>query len=204
MTVARQIAEKAKTLFDVAGFEKLPEGNCLLILGLESTKERNLDEFQQQKGKFHLRGFEKHIAPRMDSLLDFIGSCGYSAKPTGRYGYPRNGELDLKEAAIRAGVGKRGKSTVVLHPTYGPRLRFIGIKTNAPLESLIAPVAEEESLFCRDCSICIDACPVDALQPFHMPDKSICLSNTSVMKEEEGRLTTCDICLHLCPAGGDN
>ncbi|MFC1930238.1 4Fe-4S double cluster binding domain-containing protein, partial [Chloroflexota bacterium] len=116
------------------------------------------------------------------------------------YGYPRKGEFNLKEAAIKAGLGKRGKSTVVLHPKYGPR--FMAIKTDSPPDSLVGVVQpEEESPVCHGCSICIDACPVNALEPYRMPDTSICLSNSSVMTEEQERLIPCDICLHLCPAG---
>ena len=201
MTVTKQIAEQASSLFDVAGASRLSNGDNLLILGLESTPERNLDEFGHLDGKFQMYGFEKHVGPRLELLLDFIRGKGFSAEPVGRYGYPLKGEVNLKVEVIRAGLGKRGKSTVVLHPKYGPRLRFMAIRTDAPLEPLIgsAPI-EEESPLCSGCSICIDACPTKALEPYHMPDTSLCLSNIDVMTEEQGRLVPCDICLHLCPA----
>jgi epoxyqueuosine reductase QueG len=145
-------------------------------------------------------GFEKHAAPRLESLLEYIRSGGFSAEPIGRYGYPLKGEINLKEAAIRTGLGMRGKNTVVLHPEYGPRLRFMAVRTDAPLESLVGTEqADEESPFCRECSICIDECPINALEPYRMPDPSICLSNITP-KTEEGRSILCDICLYRCPA----
>lgn len=199
MAVAHQIAEQAASLFDVVGFSRLPGGDNLLILGLESTPERNLDEFGYYDDKFHMYGFRNHIRPRLESLLDFIRGQGFSAEPVGRYGYPLQGEVNLKEAAIRAGLGRRGKSTVVLHPKYGPRLRFAAVKTDTPLEELIkSDLADEENPVCHGCTICIDTCPTRALEPYHMPDISLCLSNITPTTAE-GRSILCDICLNLCP-----
>ena len=203
MTVTQQIAEHAGSLFDVVGVSRLSRGVNLLIMGLESIAERNLDEFGRLDGAFQMYGFKKHVGPRLESMLNFIRSKGFSAEPVGRYGYPLKGEVNLKQEAIRAGLGKRGKSTVVLHPQYGPRLRFMAIGTDAPLEPLMgSALTDEENPVCNGCSICIDACPVNALEPYRMPDTSLCLSNSAIMTEEQGKLVPCDICLHLCPAAG--
>ena len=200
MTIDKQIAEHAGSLFDVVGVSRLSSGDSLLILGLESTPQRNLDEFGRLGGDFQMYGFEKHVRPRLESLLNFIRGKGFSAEPVGRYGYPLKGEVNLKEEAVRAGLGRRGKSTIVLHPRYGPRLRFIAIRTDALLEPLVGSTpTEEENPICDGCSICIDACPVKALEPYRMPDTSLCLSNSAYMPEEQGRLVPCDICLRLCP-----
>ena len=197
---SQTIVDHAESLFDAVGINRLPDGNLLLILGLESTEDRNLDEFGRLIGEFRIHGFEKHVKPRLESLVNFIRSSGYSAEALGRYGYPLEGELNLKEEAIRAGLGKRGKSTVVLHPGYGPRLRFMAIRTNAPLEPLMdSTFTEEENPICNGCSICIDICPTKALEPYRMPDVSLCLSNITPATEE-GRSILCDECLHLCPA----
>ena len=199
MNVVRQITEHAGSLFDVVGVSQLPSGDSLLILGLESTPERNLDEFGHLDGKFLMYGFEKHVGPRLESLLSFIRNKGFSAEPIGRYGYPLKGEVNLKKEAIQAGLGKWGKSTVVLHPKYGPRLRFIAIRTDVPLEPLVNSVlTKEENPVCSECSICIEKCPVNALEPYRMPDISICLSNITPITED-GRSILCDICLDLCP-----
>lgn len=200
MTVTKQITKHADSLFDVAGVNQLSSGDSLLILGLESTPERNLDEFGHLDGKFQMYGFEKHAGPKLESLLDFIRSKGFAAELVGRYGYPLEGEVNLKEAAIGAGLGKRGKSTVVLHPKYGSRLRFMAIKTDAPLEPLTdSTFTDEDNPVCNECSICIDVCPTNALKPYRMPDATLCLSNITPTTED-GRSVLCDICLHLCPA----
>jgi epoxyqueuosine reductase QueG len=200
MKVSQQIFQYARSLFDAVGASKLPNGDCLLILGLESTAKRNLDEFGHAAGKFQMYGFKEHVGPRLDSLLNFIDGKGFLAKPIGPYGYPLKGEVRLKEAAIRAGLGKRGKSTIVLHPQYGPRLRFSAIRTRAPLEvSADSMLIEEENPVCSGCTICLDVCPTKALEPYCMPDTSLCLSNITPVTEE-GRSILCDKCLLLCPA----
>lgn len=203
MDTAQQIIGYASRLFDVVGCSRrLSSIDRLLILGLESTPERNLDEFGRLGGLPQMYGFKKHVSPRLESMLNFIRGKGFCAEAVGRYGYPRDGMLNLKEEAIRAGLGKRGKNTLVLHPKYGPRLRFAAIRTDAPLEPTVGSVLTEEgSPFCSGCSICIDACLVKAIEPYRMPDTSLCLSNISMMAEEHSRLILCDKCLSMCPAG---
>ncbi len=200
MNATQQIIEHANALFDVVGIGRLPSGDNLIILGLESTPDRDLDEFGHIDGKFQLYGFEKHVKPKLELLLDLIRGQSFFAEPIGRYGYPLEGEVNLKVEAIRAGLGKRVKSTVVLHPKYGVRLRFMAIRTNAPLEQPAdSTLIEEENPVCEGCSICIDSCPTAALEPYHMPDPSLCLSNITPVTED-GHSILCDICLHLCPA----
>jgi len=199
MANTEQIVEYAGSLFDVAGVFKSADSESILILGLESTPERNLDEFGHIEGRFQMYGFEKHAGPLLESLLGFIQSKGHSAELVGRYGYPLFGEMNLKELAIKLGLGKRGKSTVVLHPKYGPRLRFMAVRTNAPIEPTAVSIPiDEENPACRQCSICIDICPVNVLIPYSMPDTSICLSNVTLI-DKEGRSVLCDLCLLQCP-----
>ena len=201
MAVAQEIIGYANSLFDVAGAVKLHDSTELLIVGLESTPERDLDEFQRIGGKFHLDGFEKHAKPKLESFLTFIRKQGFSAKLVGQCGYPLKGEVKLKEAAVRAGLGRWGKNTIILHPKYGNRLRFMAIKTNALLEPPTDYTAmREENPACYGCTICIDACPEKLLEPYRMPETKRCLANISRLTDKEGRLIPCDICLRLCPA----
>ena len=203
MDIAEQVIAYAGRLFDVVGCSRPSSGGeSLLILGLESTPERDLDEFSREKGHFWMPGFKKYIGSGVESVVNFLREKGFSAEAVGWYGYPSGDVLSLKEEAIRAGLGKRGKSTVVLHPKYGPWLRLAAVRTDALLEPTadLTP-EEEESPFCKDCTICIDVCPVSVLEPYRMLDASICLSNTTIIAEEGGQLIPCDECLHKCPAG---
>jgi len=201
MTIAQEIIGYANSLFDVAGAAQIPDSTRLLIVGLESTLERDLDEFQSIGGKFHLSGFEKHARPKLESLLTFIHKQGFSAELVGRCGYPSKGRVSLKEAAVRAGLGRWGKNTLVLHPKYGNRLRFMAIKTDAPLELTADSLSiREDNPACSGCTICIDNCPEKVLEPYRMPETERCLANISRLTKREGRLIPCDICIRLCPA----
>jgi epoxyqueuosine reductase QueG len=202
MTPTQKVIAVAGNLFDAVGITRLSETDNLLILGLESTAERNLDEFGYQDGRFHMFGYEKHVKARLESILNYIRGTGFQAKPLGRLGYPLNGQLYLKGEALRAGMGKRGKNTIVLHPVFGPRLRLIAVVTDAPLAPIVEPVTgEEENPVCKDCAICIDACPEKILAPYRMIDPYRCRSDTDNMLKNNDRLLPCDLCITLCPAG---
>ncbi len=204
MTIAQEITGYASALFDVAGATQLTDGARLLIVGLESTPERDLDEFRN-RGSFQLSGFERYARPKLESLLSFIRKQGFTAELAGRCGYPLRGEINFKEAAVRAGLGKWGKSTLVLHPKYGNRLRFMALRTDAPLEPQNkGHTIREENPVCDGCTICIDVCPEKVLKPYRMPETTRCLSNIARMASKDGRLIPCDICLRLCPAVKEN
>ncbi|MHA1148187.1 MAG: 4Fe-4S binding protein [Promethearchaeota archaeon] len=69
------------------------------------------------------------------------------------------GDLNLKHAAVEAGLGSRGKSDLLITKNYGPRVRLFGVITDADLK--LTPKSEED--FCTNCNICIKMCPSGAL-----------------------------------------
>ena len=71
MNITDEILEQAMTLFDSAGVVAEGDG-AVLILGLEHTPDRNLDEGVVERGKFRNKGFPKHVKPRMLNLIDVI------------------------------------------------------------------------------------------------------------------------------------
>ena len=198
----REILDFTSSLFDVAGIIEQSDHGTLLVVGLESTPERNLDLYGQTNGKVVLSGFEKHMSPPLEAAVSFIRSKGYEAEPVGRYGYPLQGQLNLKELAIQMGLGQRGKHSVVLHHKYGPRLRFAAIQIGASFHLPAVPARKEpENLTCHGCTLCLDVCPVNILEPYRIVDVSKCLSRVEVMKEQQGHLVPCDECLKVCPVG---
>jgi ferredoxin len=199
---ARDILNFTGSLFDVVGVTEQPDYGTLLVVGLESTPERDLDEFGRENGDINLFGFGKHMSPLLESALSFMRDKGFSPEVVGKYGYPRASQLNLKKLAIQAGMGKRGKHSVVLHDEYGPRLRFAAIKMGASLQlKNELPQKEAVSQFCSDCSLCLEVCPVGILEPYRMADVPKCLSNVVIMEEQGGRMVPCDECLKVCPAG---
>ncbi|MBN1368635.1 MAG: hypothetical protein JW954_00175 [Dehalococcoidaceae bacterium] len=201
--IEEKIMHKAREIFDVAGAASQSNGSCLLILGMESTPERNLDEFGHKDGVFLMYGFRIHAAPRLEAIINYIHKKGYSAELMGRYGYPLEGSINLKIEAVRAGIGLRGKNTLVLHPKFGARLRFMAIKTSAPLidQTTKTYPVETRNPMCKNCSECIKICPSQILEPYRLAEPAKCLSNISPM-DSNGRSILCDKCVEVCSAGG--
>jgi epoxyqueuosine reductase len=66
-----------------------------------------------------------------------------------------------------------------------------------------------ESDFCGSCSLCIDACPTNAILPGRTLDAQKCISYQTIEKKEDideeikpalmNRMFGCDICQDVCP-----
>ena len=204
MNLTEQLLGYALTYFDVAGVYHISNIESALILGLESTPKRNLDEFRKIDSKLYLAGFAEYVQPGLELMLSRLKEKGVTANVIGEYGYTLQGSTDFisyKQAAIKAGLGKRGKNTLVINPVFGSRLRFAALKLNTLLETT-EDNPDEESPFCQACSMCINECPVDVLEPYRMLDTTKCLSNIrgNVAPIKDKQVVMCDICLKKCPA----
>jgi epoxyqueuosine reductase QueG len=204
MNLVEQILGYSLIYFDAASIYPISTNESVLIIGLESTPQRNLDDFRKTNNRLLLKGFSEYIQPGLVSIINRLKESGIAAKTIGQYGYALKGRVDFinyKNIAIKTGLGKRGKNTLVLNPVFGSRLRFAALKMGIQMEDT-KDCLEEESPSCRDCSICIDECPINVLEPYRMIDFSKCLSNTkrnlAVIDIEE--VIMCDICLKKCPA----
>ena len=110
-----------------------------------------------------------------------------------------------RAAAVRAGVGWSGKSTLVLVPGAGPWVLLGSVVTDA---RLAATAAMRRS--CGTCTACIPACPTGAIVAPGVLDARRCLSAVLQtagwiaveLREAVGdRLYGCDDCLDACPPG---
>jgi len=205
MSKSDEIIARARNLFDVVGVARNPATkDTILILGLVSTPERDLDDFTIQEAKdgkeSFWRGFIQYAKPKLDVLLEFMRKQGYSAELVGKLGYSPSGKPNLKHLAVAAGLGRQGKNTLVINPRFGPWLRFMAIRTNAPL-ALTGPgvYAKEENPDCKSCQRCVEACPVGILQPYRLVDTDRCLA--AISGERRGELAVCDKCVVVCPVG---
>jgi len=202
VSIEKEIIIEAQRLFGAVGVTPYG-GDSLLILGLVTTPERDLDDFFREGNGtfFRLRGFEAHARPRLDSLIHLIQERGLSAKTVGQCGYPRAGELNLKQQAVAAGLGSWGKNALVLHPKFGPWLRLMAVKVGAALSPTgSGRDSHKENPLCQDCTACIDACPLGILEPYYLRDSIRCEANISNLPQK-GKLVACDKCLVVCPVG---
>jgi epoxyqueuosine reductase QueG len=111
-----------------------------------------------------------------------------------------------KTAATLAGLGFIGKSGLLIHKEFGPRLRLGTILTDAPL-SCGEPVKE---CLCGNCDLCVRACPAGALHNTiwtqDMPrqkiyDPRMCSDFMSNHFGHIGHGFVCGICMAVCPRG---
>ena len=108
-----------------------------------------------------------------------------------------------REAAARSGVGFYGKNTMLITRRHGSWVVLGTLVTTAELEA--TPPLDAG---CGSCTLCIDACPTDALAEAGVLDATRCLSywtqSADPMPEEirealGDRVYGCDICQDVCP-----
>jgi epoxyqueuosine reductase len=108
-----------------------------------------------------------------------------------------------REGAVRSGVGFYGKNTMVITKHHGSWVVLGTIVTDVEIES--TPALE---LDCGSCTLCIDACPTDALDEPGVLDATRCLSYWTQApapipepyRDALGdQVYGCDICQDVCP-----
>jgi epoxyqueuosine reductase QueG len=204
--IFESILSEAQHFFNAVGTSTTEDGNWL-ILGLTTSKDRDLDEFiKREDGSVNsiAAGFEKHIGPRLEQLVEFIRQLGVEAEVFGNCGYPRGHELNIKQQAVAAGLGSWGRNSLVLHPDFGLDLRFAVIKLQNTKLPSTGPdkVIYEFSPFCASCHACEQACPINIIQDGRVTDVKACLATLENMKGDE-ILSWCRNCIDVCPVGKD-
>lgn len=81
------------------------------------------------------------------------------------------GPIDLRRAAVEAGIGNYGKNGLLLIKGFGPRVRLGAVLTTA---SLKPTKRKSQSLCPTDCQVCILGCPSKALLGGGEVDKRAC------------------------------
>jgi len=111
-----------------------------------------------------------------------------------------------KAWAARAGLGWIGKHTNLITTDFGSWVFLGELLLNLELEYDNAPVEDH----CGSCTLCLDACPTDAITEAYVVDSRACLSYAtielrapeippSLTGKMEGWFYGCDICQDVCP-----
>jgi epoxyqueuosine reductase len=116
--------------------------------------------------------------------------------------------IDLKAAAIRAGLGVRGLNTLVVTRRFGPRVRWGAVWTDLALPAG-QPLLD---YYCVSCTMCLAACPTEALGPAGL-DRARCIAEFApgpeLVELQRGLLRfatphtrfQCAACITACPLG---
>lgn len=104
------------------------------------------------------------------------------------------GILSMRHAAMLAGLGHLGRSTLLIHPKLGNMVNIGVILTDAELSS--DPLANTS---CRDnCSVCLNACPQHALDGTTV-DQKLCRAYAYTENARGFSVCNCNRCRVLCP-----
>ena len=199
------------------GFAKLsdgPEGLSYavsIVVPLSDAVVEEIDEAPTFSYFHHYRTVNAYIDRLLLQIGLLIQSGGYRYMPiAASQSIPANGErthvgrYSHKKAAVAAGLGTIGKSTLFLHRFHGPRVRLGTLFTDCPLPAAEQPAAS----VCGSCRLCVDACPAGAIQGAEwregaprdeLFDAEACNRYMREHFMKIGRGSVCGICIKVCP-----
>jgi epoxyqueuosine reductase len=122
---------------------------------------------------------------------------------------PDHGAILEKSLAQKAGLGRIGRHTLLIHRKMGTRFTIGVLLLKTPFSSWRPPL--EDFMPCGSCTLCLDSCPTQAFSgPFRL-DARKCLSYLTIespKSENPGKIPVdeaqnwifgCDICQEVCP-----
>jgi len=187
---------EARTRLACRPHELLPGAKSLVVVGVSYRTA----EPEHGPGRIarYAWGSDYHeiMKLRLRRLAEFLGDSSSRV-------FVDSGPLAERDAAVRAGLGFRGKNTNLLTP-IGSYVFLGALLTEAELD-YDQPVAKD----CGTCTLCLDACPTQALDaPYHLAAER-CIAYLTI--EHRGSVADdlrphmgewvfgCDICQEVCP-----
>jgi epoxyqueuosine reductase len=147
------------------------------------------------------RDYHKVVRSRLQKLCDRIES---EVGPFGHRVFADSAPVMEVELAAKAGIGWRGKHTLLLSREAGSWFFLGEICVDLPL-----PVDAPASEHCGRCTQCIDVCPTQAIRGPYQLDARRCISYLTIelkgaIPEElrtlvGNRVYGCDECQEVCP-----
>ncbi|MEP7171601.1 MAG: tRNA epoxyqueuosine(34) reductase QueG [Bacteroidota bacterium] len=190
---------------------KLVDGaKSVVSLLLNYYTEEKQEDTQAPKISMYAFGKDYHhvIKKKLKELLKFIQD--EIGEVNGRVFVDSAPVLD-RVWAKKSGLGWVGKNTNLIHPKAGSYFFIAELILDLELE----PDAAIQD-YCGTCSLCIDACPTEAIIQPYIVDGSKCISYFTIELKEEipaemkGKFSRkgssgenwafgCDICQEVCP-----
>ena len=147
------------------------------------------------------RDYHKILRNRLQefakAIEERIGTFGYRV-------FTDSAPLMEVELARKAGLGWRGKHTLLLNRESGSTFFLGEILVDVPL-----PIDREEESHCGTCQSCIEVCPTQAITAPYQLDARRCISYLTIENPEAipvefrramgNRVYGCDDCQLICP-----
>jgi epoxyqueuosine reductase len=184
--------------------EILPGARSVLSVAMNYyTEGRHSDDPDAGKISRYAWGDDYHdiVKPKLLELLAYIQT---NVPGTEGVVYVDTGPVLEKAWAARAGIGWEGKHTNVITQEFGSWVFLGEIILSIELD-YDAPATDH----CGTCTLCIEACPTDAIVEPYVLDSNLCISYLTI--EHRGEIAAglgekfdrwiygCDICQDVCP-----
>lgn len=111
--------------------------------------------------------------------------------------------ISEKSYAIRAGLGWRGRNSLLVTPDYGSMVLLGELVISEVVDEYDVPM---EGVGCGECRRCVEACPNGAISEFRYVDTRRCISCRTIEREGcgaavdlDGWIFGCDACQTVCP-----
>jgi len=192
---------KEKLLNPFLIFDKLKSVMVLLKSYNPSVKQNSKCSYRVSKYAYG-NDYHKVIKLQLKRLAELIKT---SFPDVSLQAFVDSGHTLEKAWAQRAGLGWRGKHSLIIHPALGTYFFIAIIFMDMEVDYFNGNIADH----CKNCTRCIDACPTKALDPYFLNPLK-CISYHNIEKREIGNLSAinnwiygCDICQDVCPYNKD-
>jgi epoxyqueuosine reductase QueG len=136
-----------------------------------------LDQLAIRVGEFIQRNGYDYMPIPTSQVLDWNGLSAHASH---------------RAIAYHAGLGWRGKSSLLVNPRYGARVRYVSLLTDMPLKT-DSPIEKD----CGKCRACIDLCPAGAIHEDHY-DVDACHEMLKHFGKTLHVSLICGVCVKVC------
>ena len=186
----------------------VPSARTVIVTGTNYNTNRPYSTECEDRGRAHVSryawGDDYHdvIPARLEALVAWMREV--SPEPFDARVSVDTGPVQERVYARHAGIGWIGKNTCVISPSLGSWLFLGEIICSLPLE-IDEPAFDQ----CGTCTLCLEACPTQALVAPGVLDSTRCVSYLTIELRDAVphalRATVgthvygCDICQEVCP-----
>ncbi|MBA2503775.1 MAG: tRNA epoxyqueuosine(34) reductase QueG [Pyrinomonadaceae bacterium] len=184
----------------------LPDARAVVSVALNYyTPREHADDPTQGKISRYAWGDDYHdvLGAKLKRLLLWIKEQWTEAE--GKVCVDAQPAMD-KAWAVRAGLGWVGKHSNLITREYGSWVFLGELVLNLDLEYDTETIEDH----CGTCTLCLEACPTDAITEARVVDSTRCISYATielrqdelparVAANQQGWLYGCDICQDVCP-----
>jgi epoxyqueuosine reductase len=204
ITSARPFVRRGQTETVIDPKELLKEARSIVVAGFYMNEVVPPPEIDRNnpRGRFtqaySVRAHTPMESYYIEIVQDFLKERGYRAVSSKSYRIPD------KMAAVRAGLGKYGKNSVIITEKYGSFVMFVSLVTDAPLEYEELDLNDSD---CSSCDLCLKSCPTEAIYEPYRVNRKLCITDwlwgafipAGLREKQENRLFGCGECVRVCP-----